>query len=316
MVKRGFLSALNVKKKCDASGVGLWQCPHFLFIVMGGIIIAAILTTDIVARRYAEPEIAALMALLVSAFLFVVGHTVVRSFENVVEASRMKSEFISIVSHELRSPLSAVKWSLDLLKSDTAHKNIAGEVSSILSSIGEQNEKMIRTVNTLIEVKRAEEKRLDLEPQKISLKEITERAISDLSAFARASNIKVELAPPGESAAFADPKKIGFVIYGLLENSLRYSPGGKTVKIEIYDKAGKVFWNITDQGAGIPKEDRVKIFSRFFRSHNVFRYRSGGLGINLFLSKAFVEASGGKIGFSSEENNGSFFWFWLPKQNV
>ena len=229
-----------------------------------------------------------------------------------VEASRLKSEFVSIVSHELRSPLSAVKWSIDLLKSDGSYKNIIGEVSSILSSIDEQNEKMIRTVNTLLEVRRVEEGRLDLEPQKISLEEITDKAIANLSSFARASNIKIELEAKSGSAAFADHKKISFVIGGLLENALRFSPGGSEIKIEISDRNGKVFWQISDTGAGIPKTDRVKIFEKFFRAHNVFRYRSGGLGVSLFLSKAFVDASGGKIGFSSEEGGGSTFWFCLP----
>jgi len=312
MADQGFLNALNVKKKCNASGVSLWQCPHFLFIVMGAIVIAAILATDIVARRYAEPEVAALTAILVSALLFVIGHVIVRSFENVVEASRLKSEFVSIVSHELRSPLSAVKWSLDLLRSDNVYKNAVGELSSILSSIGEQNEKMILTVNTLLEVKRVEENRLDLEPQKIFLKEITDKAVQSLFSFARASNIKIELEAKSVSAVFADPKKISFAICGLLENALRYSPGGSSVKIEIFDRSGKVFWRIYDQGPGIPKADQSKIFDKFFRANNVFRYRSGGLGVGLFLSKTFIEASGGKMGFSSEENKGSIFWFWLP----
>ncbi|MEK7567218.1 MAG: HAMP domain-containing sensor histidine kinase [Patescibacteria group bacterium] len=312
MADKRFLGALNVKKKCDASGVSLWQCPHFLFIIMGAVIILAILATDIVARMFAEPEVAALIALLVSVVLFIIGHVIVRSFENIVEASRLKSEFVSIVSHELRSPLSAVKWSLDLLRSDVAYKNIIGEVSSILSSIGEQNEKMIQTVNLLLEVRRVEENRLDLEPQKVFLKEITDKVMERLFSFARASNIKIELEAEGKFAAFVDPKKISFVILGLLENALRYSPGGSSVKIDIFDWSGKVFWRVTDRGAGIPEADRSKIFDKFFRAHNVFRYRSGGLGISLFLSKAFVEASGGKIGFSSEENKGSVFWFYLP----
>ncbi len=306
------MGALNVKKRCDASGVGLWQCPHFLFIVMGVLIIAAILATDAVARRYSEPEIAALIVLLVSALLFVIGYVIVRSFENIVEASRLKSEFVSIVSHELRSPLSAVKWSLDLLRSEPNRAGNNGDSYSVLSLIGEQNEKMIRIINTLLEVRRIEDKKIDLEPEKISLAEMTGKIIQNLDSFARASNIKVDLEAKTGSVVFADPKKLGFVISNLLENALRYSPGGSSVKIEVFEKRGKNFWRISDHGSGIPTEDREQIFSRFFRSHNVFRYRSGGLGVGLFISKAYIEASGGEMGFSSEDKKGSIFWFSLP----
>ena len=308
-----FLGALNVKKRCDVAGVGLWQCPHFLFIIMGTVIIAAILATDIVARRYTEPEIAALIVLLVSALLFIMGHIIVRSFENVVEASRLKSEFVSIVSHELRSPLSAVKWSLDLLKSEPAYAEKANDSYSIISMIGEQNEKMIRLVNTLLEVRRVEDKKIDLAPEKISLREITEKTLQDMDSFARASNVTPDLNFGSDGIVFADPKKIGFVVASLTENALRYSPGGTSVGIEIFRKSGKVFWRISDHGPGIPEEDRKMIFSRFFRSNNVFRYRSGGLGVGLFISKAYIKASGGEMGFSSKKKKGSIFWFSLPE---
>ena len=315
MADKNFLGALNIKKRCGAAGVGLWQCPHFLFIIMGLVVIVAILATDIVARRYAEPEMAALIVLMVAAVLFVLGNIVVRSFENVVEASRLKSEFVSIVSHELRSPLSAVKWSLNLFKSEGHYQNLNDEASSMISTIGEQNQKMIKIVNTLLEVRRIEDGKIDLEPEKIYLKQITEDALKNLNDFARASNIKLELDSRSETASFADRQKINFAVSGLIENAIRYSTGGSSVKIEIFEKSGRIFWRITDSGSGIPKEDRSKIFDKFFRAHNVYRYRSGGLGVGLFLSKAFIEASGGKIGFSSEDNDGSVFWFYLPIKN-
>lgn len=307
------MDSLNIKKRCGAVGVGFWQCPHFLFPVTGLIIIISIIVTYLVASRVTEPEIAALIVLAVTAFLFIVGHTIVRSFENIVEASRLKSEFVSIISHELRSPLSAVKWSLDLLKSDNTRMKASDSAESVISSIGEQNEKMIRIVNGLLEVERIEEKKMSLAPEKIFLKELTEKIIGDLSLVARDLNVKADLETKTDAPVFADPQKISFVIFSILENALRYSPAGSSVKIEIYEKSGSIFWSAANTGAGIPKEDRQKIFEKFFRSRDVYRYRSGGLGIGLFLSKAFVEASGGKIGFLSEENKGSVFWFSLPR---
>ncbi len=306
------MDSLNIKKRCEASGVGLWQCPHFLFVVMGLINIFAILATNVVARRFAEPEIAALIVLLVSAFLFIIGHTVTRSFEHIVEASRLKSEFVSIVSHELRSPLSAIKWNLDLVNSPDSKTSFSSELSSSLGLIGEENEKMIRLVNTLLEVSRAEDKRTDFLPESVSLSEITLKAVKNLSFFAKASNVEIAFAPAkGSDIVFADPKKILVVIENLIDNAVRYSPGGSRAEIEISAEDGSVLWRITDHGSGIPKEEQAKIFDKFFRAHNVFRYRSGGLGVGLYLAKSFVEGSGGKIAFNSGKE-GTKFWFVLP----
>jgi len=312
MAKKAVFSSLNIKKRCRDAGVSLWQCPHFLFIIMGVVIIVSIIATDLIARRFTVPEVAALIVLVVSAFLFIVGHTIVRSFENIVEASHLKSEFVRIVSHEMRSPLSAIKWSVGLLKSGDMSDGTPDDVSSTISSIGEQNEKMIDTINILLEVGRAEDGRIELAPEQISLKALTEKKIEELGSFASASDINVSLEAE-DHAVFADPQKIDFIISNLLENALRYSSGRSSVKIEIFKKDKNIFWRITDQGSGIPKEDRKEIFKKFFRSSNVYRYRSGGLGIRLFLSKAFVEASGGEIGFLPGKQKGSIFWFSLPE---
>lgn len=307
------MDSFNIRKRCRTSGVGLWQCPHFLFIVMGALNILAILTVNVVARRYAEPEVAALVVLLVSAFLFVIGHMVIRSFENIVEASRLKSEFVSIVSHELRSPLSAVKWSLDLVRSEGTRQVLPKEISSFVSVVKEANEKMIKLVNTLLEVRKVEDGKLELAPQAISLKEITQKALRSAEAFARASNVELIFKPSEDlKEVWADSLKIFIVVEGLIDNAIRYSPGGSRVFVSVSNQGSGVLWQVSDQGSGIPKTEQGKMFGKFFRSHNAFRYRSGGLGIALFLAKAFIEASGGRIGFNSSDQKGSVFWFYLP----
>lgn len=309
----GFLRSLNVKKRCNAAGVGLWQCPHFLFPVMGFIVILSIVATNVVASRYVEPEIAALIVLVVTAILFVIGTIIVRSFENVVEAARLKSEFVSIVSHELRSPLSAIRWSMELLRGGAAKTPTPPDMNSAYETITEQVGKMSRLVNTLLEVRRIEDQSLELRPETFSLKAVTEEALSNLSSFARASNVCVQFeASENLPNAYADLKKIQLVIENLIDNAVRYGGGAEPIRIRILQNGKRVRWSIEDRGAGIPPEDAKNIFQMFYRAHNVFRYRMGGLGMGLYLARSIVRASGGEMHFESREGSGSTFWFTLP----
>src|SRR3989344_8024925 len=176
--------ALNVKRQCAEYGVGLWQCPQFLFIIMGIVIILAIIVTNVTARVYAEPEIAALIAITVAAFLLVIGHLVVRAFEKVAEASRSKSEFISVVSHEMRNPLSAIRWQLDVMKGRT-DKTDAAALLAAISVLEAENLKALRLINDLLEAYRIEDKNLNLQPRPFSIIELTRQSISQFEYRAK-----------------------------------------------------------------------------------------------------------------------------------
>ncbi len=161
MESDGFLSSLNVNAQCKVYRVGLWQCPQFLFIVMGFMVIVAILATHAVAELYADPSVEIVIVCVVTAVLMIISHAVVNSFDRIAEASRLKSEFISIVSHELRSPLSSIKWQINNI-SDGKVAVTDEEKKKTLSTIGEQNERMIRMINDLLDVSRIEDGILSL----------------------------------------------------------------------------------------------------------------------------------------------------------
>ena len=109
-MNRRFIEQFNIPAQCKKYGLPLWQCPHFLFLVMGIIIIVSTLVAYAIGSRYVEdPQVVALIVLLVTAILFTIAVIITRSFERLAEANRMKSEFISIVSHQLRSPLSNLR---------------------------------------------------------------------------------------------------------------------------------------------------------------------------------------------------------------
>lgn len=304
-------SALNIKRQCGEYGVGLWQCPQFLFVVMGIIIILAIVVTNVVARIYTEPEVAALIVMAVAAFLFVVGHLIVQAFEKVAEASRSKSEFISVVSHEMRNPLSAIRWQLDVLKTQT-DKIDAANLLAALSVLETENLKALRLVNDLLEAYRVEDKNLDLQPRPFSIIELTRQIGAKFEYLAKKTNVKISIiANENTPHAFADQKKIQLVIEHLVDNAISYSDGGEAV-ISVERKRNNILWTISDQGVGIPASEIKKVFGKFFRSHNRMRYHTGGLGLGLYLAKEIINASGGNIGIRSIEGRGTTVWFTLP----
>lgn len=304
--------SLNVKKSCEKYQVGLWQCPQFLFIIMGFIIVVAIVITNVTARLYTEPEIAAIIVLAVAALLFVVGTVVVRAFEEVALSSLAKSEFISIVSHEMRNPLSTVKWQLSLLGKLVEDIN-NDELRESLATISDHNARALQLVSELIEVYRVEDKKLTLHPTPFSLPILTEYTVGSVRHYANALNITISLfAGSNLPPVFADKKKIEMVIGHLINNAIKYTEGGGDVSITIEQKGDYIAWTIMDQGVGIPKKELDMIFGRFFRSHNKLRYHTGGLGLGLYLTRAIVEASGGRISVQSTEGKGTTVRFTLP----
>lgn len=306
------LNSLNIKKRCDEYNVNLWGCPQFLFVIMGVIIIASIIGTNFVARKYTEPEIAALIVIAITIFLLIIGHAIVTSFERIALMSRAKSEFISVVSHELRNPLSDIKWQINMMtdkKMDLSEKDKRESIEVIEI----QNKKMLHMVNSMLEIHKIQEGVFDFRPENFSLLDLAKNVVKEYEPVAKKHNAKFKLiVNEGSFKVFADRKKIQVVIEHFIDNALKYGKDGGEVSVEFDKKARKIKLSVKDQGVGIPKEDVRKIFSRFFRAHNALRYKIEGIGLGLYMARSIIEKSGGRIGFNSQEGSGSTFWFTLP----
>jgi len=307
------LVQLNIFAQCKKYRLPLWQCPQFLFLIMGIIIIGSILVAYATGTRYIKnPETIALIVLFIALILFIIAFIITRSFERMAEASRMKSEFISIVSHQLRAPLSNLRWAIEFLMSGRLGKTEEKQ-ADYFKILKENSARMEELVQDLLIVSRLETATLPLKKKEISLVDLTKELIKEFEPFAKASNVDISFEPEENlPKIFADPSQISLVIENLLDNAIRYIKDKGKVSIKLKKQRGHLYFEIEDNGVGIPKEDQKYIFQKFFRSENVLRYQTQGSGLGLYISKAVVERSGGKIGFKSEENKGSTFWFTLP----
>jgi signal transduction histidine kinase len=280
---------------------------------MGVVTIGAMLGTYLVAYFFVDqPEVVALIVLITTGVIFIIGHFIINSFVYLAEANRMKSEFVSITSHQLRTPLSAVKWSLNLLMDERLH-SLDQKQKEYFEIIKTSNNRMIRLVNDLLDVSRIEQGRLDLKPARFSLSEVARDFVAEVTPIAEGRKISLNLEiEEGLPDGWADAERVRLAFQNLVDNAIKYSDEGGAVKIKLSRFGNFLKCEIQDNGVGIPEHQKTEVFQKFFRSDNVRKYQTEGTGLGLFIAKGIIGASGGKIGFNSEENRGSTFWFTLP----
>jgi len=226
----------------------------------------------------------------------------------------LKSEFVSIAAHQLRTPLSAIKWTLtSILDGDFGKLN--EEQMKYLGKTNLSNERMINLVDDLLNLSRIEEGRYIYRTAIVSMDNLINSVLSGVELKAREKKIKIHLDIEEKLPALViDDEKIKLVTQNLVENAINYSREKSNVYISVKnDKEKKeVIFIIKDNGIGIPKEQKERIFTKFFRAENAVRSETVGSGLGLFIDKNIIEAHRGRIWFESELNKGTTFSFCLP----
>jgi signal transduction histidine kinase len=235
------------------------------------------------------------------------------AYEELKALDRAKSEFVSIASHQLRTPLSAIKGYISMILEDSYGK-LVDRVKTPLENVYKSNERLINLVNDLLCISRIESGKIELELEKSSIEEIVTGVVDDLKITAEKKKLYLKLERPTKllPKIMLDKDKMRQAILNLVDNAIKYTQkGGITINIKIIDSKFQIL--IKDTGGGMSKEDLVKLFESFSRGIVGSQSYTEGTGLGLYIAKKFVEMHNGKIWAESPGlNKGSTFYIELP----
>ncbi len=229
-------------------------------------------------------------------------------------AAKLKSEFMSIAAHQLRTPLSSIKWIIKMvLDGDMGDINL--QQRDFMEKAYSSNERMIALVNDLLNVTRIEEGRFGFEFSSVNITKLIEEMIPGFKQQARIKNLNFVYNPlKGPLVLVIDPQRMKIALSNLLDNAMHYTPIRGTVELAVESKNDFVEVTVKDTGVGIPNDQKNRVFSKFFRADNVVKMQTEGTGLGLYLTKNIVEKHGGKIWFESKEGKGTTFHFTIPNK--
>ena len=233
--------------------------------------------------------------------------------EHLIEINRAKDEFISLASHQLRTPATGVKQYIGMLL-----EGFMGDISEaqrgILTKAYESNERQLQIVSDLLKVAQVDAGKVVLRRKETSLNNLVIDVIKEQqSTFKDRSQQVVFMPPPSDITVSVDGDKIRMVLENMIDNASKYSGSDKTITVEMENEADSVVIRIIDQGVGISPQDQNKLFEKFSRIQNSLSTHVGGTGLGLYWAKKIIDLHGGNITVSSKEDIGTTFSIYLPK---
>lgn len=235
-----------------------------------------------------------------------------RLYDAVQHANQEKNRFISVISHELRIPMTSIRGYTDLLR-----QQVAGPVNeqqrSFLETIRNNVDRMAALVSDLSDISRIESGRLKLEPRWLNLAQLVEETTMSLRPRLdeKGHQLYAEIAADLPEI-YADPTRVSQVLTNLLTNAIKYTPSGGSIWVRARQQGEFISVEVQDSGIGIAPEDQKRLFEQFFRAEDQAVREEQGWGLGLNVTKQLVELMSGNIGFSSQPRQGSTFWFTLP----
>ena len=228
------------------------------------------------------------------------------------QVDRAKTEFVSLASHQLRTPLSTINWYTEMLLGGDAGK-INKQQKKFLEEIYAGNKRMVDLVNALLNVSRIELGTLAIDPEICDIVELAKQSIADVLPQIKNKKQKfIEKYDKDLPKINVDPKLMNVIFQNLLSNSMKYTPEKGSISLFVKNNKEGILIEVSDNGYGIPKEAQSKIFEKLYRADNIKEKDTNGSGLGLYLIKFIVEHSGGRVWFESEVNKGTSFYVLIP----
>ena len=225
---------------------------------------------------------------------------------------RIKGEFVAMVSHELRTPLTAIHGGIKLLSQGIVPSQ-SEQGEELLRIVAKSTERLVRLVDDILELERLESGEYPLRKQWLNTQLITRQIAKAFQAIASRANVAIEVSDPGIQL-LADSDRLSQVLAKLLDNAIKFSPLGSTVRlaVQVTVEDGRILFSLCDQGKGIPCEQCDKIFERFVQIEHAENSEKGGTGLGLTICRDIIEQHGGNLWVESTPDKGSCFFFNLP----
>ncbi|MFH1315435.1 MAG: HAMP domain-containing sensor histidine kinase [Candidatus Uhrbacteria bacterium] len=257
-----------------------------------------------------------LLVLVISVFIFILFYFQLQSIMKELESGeKLKDNFISIASHQLRAPLSSVKWYAELLhdgKVGILKKKQKEYIDRVFSSV----ERLVFLVDDFLDVSRIEDESFaeQVREKKFDPASLMENIVTALADPIKKKKITIKFKNESKHKYIkANPEIVREIYTNLITNAIKYNDQKGYIFIRFFDQKDMVYVEITDTGVGIPKSEQKKVFSKFFRGANVIEGGWQGTGLGLYAVDQLVDQIGGKISFSSKENKGTTFFVGLFK---
>jgi signal transduction histidine kinase len=227
-----------------------------------------------------------------------------------MEVSRMKSDFISTAAHQLRTPMTGIRWALEALQKSGLN---ADQQLLVDSAVGKSHD-LVNIIGTLLDISAIESGKYNYKFESVDMNAVLEGITKDFGPLAQTRQISLIYVKSAEQTirAKADVERIKWVLNNLVENAIRYTPAGGSVQLSLSSGLGRLFVRVRDTGIGIKAEDRTSIFERFYRAPNAIQKENAGNGLGLYIARTIAKDHGGDLNFEANSDGpGTTFIFSL-----
>ena len=226
---------------------------------------------------------------------------------------QMKTDFISIASHQLRTPLTGIRWVSELLLKGKAG-DLTKEQCELMEQLFETNQRMVALVNDLLDVSRIELGKIEnLEMVPGDVCSLVLSVIEEVKPLAQKKSSAISFEVNQKIVVRYDAERLRQVFVNILSNAIKYSPAKSVIEVGIKKVKDEVVFSCRDQGIGIPSSDHGRLFEKFFRASNALKYEAEGTGLGLYIARSITEKHGGRIWFETPKSGGTIFYVALPR---